>query len=60
MVHPDPWAVLLGFVVQDCGAQDDDVAEDSLVGALEKVHGKDCLPAVCPQMIAEWGLVGSH
>ena len=46
-IRPDPWMVLISLVMQDCGAQDDDVAEDSPVGALEKVQGKDGLPAAC-------------
>ena len=46
-ICPDPWTVLISLVMQDCGAQDDDVVEDSPVGALEKVQGKDCLPAAC-------------
>ena len=36
-VGPDPWTLLVCFIVEYCWAQDDDVVEDSTVGALEKV-----------------------
>ena len=44
-VGPDPWKVLIRLVVLYCGAEDDNVAEDPAVGALEKVQDKHCFPA---------------
>ena len=57
-VCPDLFAVKVGIIVWDRGAQDYYVVEDSVIWALEEIQNIVFPQPVCLQMIAEWGLLG--